>query len=1045
MKTNLLTAIAVAVISLVFSAGLMAQSTTSAIRGKIIDEQGLPVSGASVMVTDTRTGSAKTLTSNNAGTFFASNLEVGGPYVVTVNAIKSVTVDSVELGDIYSLTIEMTTAMSVEEIIVLGQSAEIIDVASGPAATFSSFDIDTAVSLNRDIKDVYFIDPRLNIDEPDGGASLNCVGKHPRFNSVTLDGVSQDDRFGLNSNGYATATGMPFPYDAVSQVAVELAPFDSSYGGFSACNINAVTRSGSNEWTGNVFYEWTSDDLRGDEIDGTPVTSQAYDERRKGFTLGGPIVEDKLFFYVAYEESEEPEFIAQGYDGSGNGEERDWLSESDYERIRQIAIDQYDYDPGEQPTNGAQTQEKLMLKLDWQINDDHSASIIYNSYEGVEDRASDSDDDEFEFANHFYQKGSETSSTSLFVNSQWTDQFSTELFINSSTMDDSQITVGPKDFAEIQITLPGYNTVYLGADDSRQANALNTESDLIKISAQYLTGDHVISAGFQTEELTIFNQFVQHSQGGEIRFDSIDDFEAGTLSRYYYGSGGGSNDADDAAAQFSNRLNTFFVQDEYYMYDYDLTITAGLRYDFFTSSDSPVYNQNFFDENGVTNDTNIDGLDLLMPRLGFTWNVNDQLTLRGGAGLFSGGNPNVWLSNAWSNDGISNVQTTGYYSGESLFSDIDLIGSGRAGYDVPQSLYDNVAAVDPSLGLGSTGYIVLIDPDYEQPSEWKYALGGTYYFDADASVDVDFLYSVAKDSAYYVDLSQEVVGYTILDQPIYDYKTTGYTGTDNYMLTNAEDEAYSFTFSTVFRKSFDYGLDITLGYAYTEAEDISPMTSSTAGSNFESTATLDVNNLVAGTSNYETPHRLTFRATYGKEFFEGYESRFTTTIVRKSGQPQSYVMQGSDLEGDGYYGRHLLYVPTDASDPNVIFDPGFDTAGFFDWVAENDLTPGQFTRRNETHASYSTRMDLRIDQEIPGFWGDAKGNLFFKMNNVLNFINSDWGAQYDNQFYPQQVVSGGVDSTTGQYIFETFYDRDVNDLLDTVSVWEATLGVEFKF
>ena len=213
---------------LLLPAFAQAQDTSSALRGRVLDESGNPLGGANVVVLDLRSGNDRTYTTNNTGTFLASNLPVGGPYRVTVNGAQSVTVQSIGLGDTYNLTIEM--GEEIEEIIAVGQSTSLVETTSGPAATFSLGEMQSAVAFNRDIKDVYAIDPRLNLD----GFQINCAGKHPRFNSITLDGVSHNDRFGLNTNGYSTSTGMPFPYDAIEQVSVELAPFDTNYGGFSA-------------------------------------------------------------------------------------------------------------------------------------------------------------------------------------------------------------------------------------------------------------------------------------------------------------------------------------------------------------------------------------------------------------------------------------------------------------------------------------------------------------------------------------------------------------------------------------------------------------------------------------------------------------------------------------------------------------------------------------------------------------------------------------------------------------------------------------------
>ncbi|MEM7279689.1 MAG: carboxypeptidase regulatory-like domain-containing protein, partial [Pseudomonadota bacterium] len=607
MQLSLLSCLAITVIALTPDAAF-AQETSSSIRGKIYAADGNPVAGATVVVEDQRTGIERGYTSNGSGTFLATRLPVGGPYKVTVNGNKTVAVDSVALGEIYNLTINLQSAAAMEELVVVGQAAQAVDVAAGPAATFGLFELETSVSINRDISDVYAIDPRLNLDADDDGFQVNCAGKHPRFNSITLDGVSQDDRFGLNDNGYSTAVGQPFPYDAIEQVAVELAPFDVTYGGFSACNINAVTKSGTNEWDGNVFYEYSDEGLKGRSIDGeVKLDKQAFDESRIGFSIGGPIIKDKLFIFAAYSESERPRFLARGFNGSGVGEERDWLSQADFDRIVSIANNVYNYDPGGQPSDGAQEDEKYMVRVDWNINDNHNAAVIYNYYDGFQDRDSDGDADEFEFANHFYKKGSESDTLTFKLSSQWTDAFSSEIFYSQNEMIDSQVTVGPPDFGDFQISIDR-DTVYLGADDSRQANRLNTESKFFKLSGQLLVGDHVLTGGFESEELTIFNQFVQHARGGEYdffddsvgnpafcdaltaqgRFDDaacglsgIDRFELGRPSRIYYGSGGGTNNPDDAAANFSNTLNAIYLKDEYFWDAQNLTIVAGIRYEFF--------------------------------------------------------------------------------------------------------------------------------------------------------------------------------------------------------------------------------------------------------------------------------------------------------------------------------------------------------------------------------------------------------------------------------------------------------------------------------
>lgn len=1045
---------------------VLAQETTAAIRGRVVDAAGAAVPNAEIEILDQRTGVIRNLTSSDDGIFLATRLSPGGPYTVIVNQARTVIVESISVSNVYALTIDIDAVQLQEEIEVVGESLAIVDVAPGPSGTFNTFDVETAPAFSRDIVEVYGIDPRVNIDNEERGFEVNCAGKHPRFNSVTLDGVSYNDRFGLNSNGYSTAVGMPFPFDGVAQVAVELAPFDVAYGGFSACNINSITKSGTNTFAGNAFYEFTNDSMRRNIGEMTP----SFRDSNWGATFGGPILKDKLFFFGAYEQSTQFVPLAMGFAGSGNGVERPWLSQADHDRIESIARDIYGYNTGGMPSDGNREADKLLLKMNWSISNQHQLSAIFNWFDGFEDRASDNDSNEFEFANHFYQKGAESKTFTIKLNSQWTNQFSTELFLSRNTMDDSQVTVGPKDFGDFQINVGGRTgTVYLGADDSRQANQLNTESDFIKIAGQYLAGRHVITGGYERENLTIFNQFVQHSRGGEYdffddsldnpalcaglsaqgRFDNpacalsgIDRFELGRPSRIYYGSGGGTNDPVTASAEFSNAQNAFYLQDSIFLDNQNLTLVLGLRYEFFTSSDSPVFNPTFSEANGIRNDANIDGLSLWMPRVGITWGVSDDLVLRGGIGRYSGGNPNVWLSNAWSNDGLTNVQGQfrNFDGAGSVFDGtIELTGS-EPGFEtsVPQSLFDNVANTTPDDA--SDSFLVLISPDYVQPYEWKFSAGGTYRLPGEVQFDFDYLHTELRDAAQYVDLSQEIVGTTVAGGPIYDYTT----GRENLMLTNSEEGASSDVLSFTLRKFWLNGLDMFLGYAYTRAEDIVPMTSSTAGSNFENVATIDVQRPRVGYTNYRVPHRFTFRTSFGRKFFWDSETRFTVYAVVSEGQPTTWVMGSEALEGDGSFpARHLLYVPTGPDDPAVVFADSFDTSAFFNWVSREGLSSG-FVTRNNVYAKWTRRLDFRIDQEFPVGLGKTRGRFYLKMYNLGNWLSEDWGKVWDAQFFPVEVVESDVNDA-GQYVFTRFTDREASDLIESRSNWELRVGVGLNF
>ncbi|SFR58181.1 Carboxypeptidase regulatory-like domain-containing protein [Pseudidiomarina maritima] len=1049
-QTRIAAAVAIA---MGLSATAYAQDTASALRGVITSNTGSTLANAEVVITDTRTGASRTLTTNETGTFSARGLAVGGPYVITVT---DPTTGATKEQEVYltlgeTANVNLMVESNVERIAVTGTSMLNNNYGgTGPASNFSLRDLEEAPAINRDIKDIVRIDPRIYIDETYGDG-IQCGGANPRFNSLTVDGVRMNDNFGLNSNGYPTER-MPFAYDAIEQVAVELAPFDVKYGGFTACNINAVTKSGQNEFHGSVFFDYTNQDMRGDKIEDTKLEQGDFNEKRYGFSVGGPILEDQLFFFAAYEKYEGAVKFDNGAgDDPTAGNPIYGVSQAQVDEIAQIAREVYGYEVGDPIASAPVEDEKLLLKLDWQINDAHRAAFTYNWNDGGNIRQSDSW--AYEFSNHYYDRGTELTSYVGEFYSNWTDNFSTEVRAGYQKVDNRQVTLGPKDFGEVQIEtrfdhdndgIEDSATVFLGADDSRQANKLYYDTRYIKLAGNYFMGDHVITAGFEREELDVYNLFVQQSRGGEYRIfipdgstdpnAAIDLFRQGIVDRIYYGSAAGTNNPEDAAGAFQYEINTLYVQDEYYMYEQDLTLTYGLRYDWYTSDDLPRENQNFIDLYGYSNATNFDGEGLLQPRVGFNWKPSLELEVRGGFGLYSGGNPNVWIANNYQNDGITQIQLQ--ERGVDLNA-VDLSGSGRPFYDVPQSMYDAVANASGNSPVNS------FDPNFEIPSEWKYALGATYTFENQMVLMGDILYTKRKDSAAIIDLAFEQVGVASDGRPVYS-NPNGREG--DYQLTNADDAGSQLNLSLALSHAYDFGLDWSVAYAYTDSEEAQAMSSSVAGSNFSQTATSDMNNYVSGPANYEIPHRFTLRVNYGVEFFDGLETRFSLFGQANKGRPYSFGLNGRDLFGDTG-NRQLLYVPTGADDSKVIFGPDFDTDAFFAYIQESGLDKyaGGIAPRNSFYSSWWNKFDLKVTQELPGFADGHKANMFFVIENVGNLLNSDWGVLYQAGF-PQieQIVDASLDDEYN-VIYEQFNQPSPQSRETGPSLWEMRLGINYKF
>lgn len=1014
----------------------LAQETSSAIRGVVTTEAGSTVANATVTLTDKRNGTSRTLSTNDTGTFSARGLQVGGPYLLTVTGPegRTETIDNVflTLGDTQNLNVVIQQT-NVERIAVTG--ASISNSAYGsksPVANFNLADLQSIPSINRDISDVVAADPRIYIDA--GFArGIQCNGANPRFNSLTVDGVKMNDNFGLNSNGYPTER-MPFSFDALEQVAVEFAPFDVKYGGFTACNINAVTKSGTNELKGTVFFDYTNQDMLGDKLEGMKVDRDDFNKKNYGLNVGGALVEDKLFWFAAYEKYEGADNFSRGAQDSNAGTPVAGLNQADIDRIAQIARDVYGYEVGSPITSSPVEDEKLLVKLDWYINDMHRLAFTYNYNDGGSVRESDTFSGAYEFSDHYYDRGAEFESYVAQFFSDWTDNFSTEIRAGYSQLDNRQVNIGPGGLGEVQITVNNgaRATVFLGVDDSRQSNKLNYDTTFLKMAGTYTVGDHVIYAGYEFEEYNVFNMFVQHSIG-EYRFNSIDAFEAGQPARIYYGSGAGTNNPADAGASFGYENHTLYAQDEYYFYDLDMTLTFGLRYDWYSSSDEPRINQNFIARYGYANNTTFDGEGLLQPRLGVNWNITDELELRGGVGLYSGGNPNVWLANSYQNDGITQIQIEDRAPGN-LFTS-QLSGSGRPLYDIPQSYFDQVANATGDSAVNA------VDPSFKLPREWKYALGGTYSFDSGYIVMADLMYSVGQNQSIVKDLALAQVATLFDGRPVYA-RSGGRSG--DYLLTNATEDSNTLSFSTSVSKDFDFGLKMQLAYAYIDAEDSNPMGSSVAGSNFGNYARSNLNDPRPATSNYETPHRFTLRTTYQHEFVDGYTTAVTLLGSHNKGRPYSYTFEGN-MAGDTSSDRQLLYVPTGVNDPNVVFADGFDTDAFFALVDAEGLKRGQIADRNANYSDWWTKFDLRITQELPGFVQGHKAKAFFVIDNLTNLLNDDWGVMYEAGF-PQTV--GVVDATinaNGQYVFNEFTNRSPQERVANPSYWSMKVGVEYRF
>jgi hypothetical protein len=1053
----------------------VAQETSSAIRGIITAPDGSPLAGQTVVIRDTRTGTTKTVSTSNSGAYSARGLRVGGPYTVRVisseYADESVQGIVLRLGNIFEANIQLDTVVEgIEEVVVTASALNTASVAIGPGSTYDLTEIETAPAINRDIKDIIRQDPRVYIDESNFDA-IQCVGAHPRFNSLTVDGVSLNDIFGLNSNGYPTER-VPFSFDAIQQIAVEMAPFDVEYGSFTGCNINAVFKSGSNEFHGSAFFDWTSDGLRGNSLEGDKFDVGNYTIKRYGAELGGPIIRDKLFFFAGYEKLEGAQLFDRGPEGSGAAREILGVTQAQLDAIVTASNTLYGFDPGGLPSSLPVTDEKIIVKLDWNINDNHRAAFTYNYNDGFSISQSDNDDNELELSNHYYERGAELKAYTGSVFSDWTDNFSTEIRVSYLDLDNRQISLINAEVGEARITTAPGTYVYVGGDDSRQSNDMYYTVWNYKAAGTYVMGDHVITGGYERVKIDVFNLFVQHTSG-EYRFDSVADYEAGTPARLYYGNAPTLN-PEDAGGAFQYIINTLYLQDEFQLPDAGLNITAGVRFDWYGNKDLPTENANFIARNGYSNATNFDGRSIFQPRFGFTWDYSDNIRVHGGLGIYSGGNPNVWMTNNYQQDGITQIQIQlRDYDDDPAFTLFDdpTANGGPPISDVPIRAQDLVASGSANAGVNA------LDPDFKIPTQLKVSLGTVIDFDAGGvgngfRFNLDLLYSKTRNAATIVDATLEQIGTAPDGRPLYfsldrsDAACVADPGSNpfgcnrwfnsDYILTNSKNGGRHYVISATLSNSHDNGIDWSLGYAYTDARDTNPMTSSVAFSNFAGVVSSDRNNPLPATSNWEIPHRLTAKFSYEHDFWEDNTTRLSVFGSLQQGRPFgfSFIDGGGSFNGaldefgDGIDGAHLLYIPTGPNDPLVVFDPGFDTAAFFAYLDQHDLTKyaGGIAPRNSNRSDWWGKIDLKFEQEFPSFADGHKILAFLVIENFTNLINDDWGVMYHGGYFGNtSIVDARIDRANNQYLFNEFVDRDPQSRRAAPSQWEIRIGAKYKF
>lgn len=981
-------ALAVGLLTLGSGQMAVAQETTSALRGQVTDNAGNAVPGATVTIVHTPTGTRSVQTTNETGVYDARGLRVGGPYSVEINAPGY---QRKKFEDVF-LTVGETARLNtgleggVQEVVV---SAAAIRGANeiGVVTNLDRDQIDAIVSINRDIRDLARRDPLVSANlRGDGGISI--AGSNPRTNRISIDGVQAQDDFGLNTGGLPTRRG-PVSIDSVEQFSVQAVPFDVENGDFLGGAINVVLRQGTNDYGGSVFANFLNKDLVGTKIQQTTVKTLVKQDNY-GATLRGPIIPDKLFFALSYENYESVDVTSVGPAGGGFatsivGPAGTPMTEAEIAAVTNVFANTYrsSFPFGGIPQTKPITDEKYTARLDWNLTDSQRATLTYRKSESGLIQRTNLGTTSAGLDSQWYLTGENDETYSLQLNSDWRDDLSTEFRLSQREYTRLQEPPAGQAFADIRVCSTataldaagtsnppltcrnGSNTVAVvrfGPDQFRHANFLATKNTQAQLSAELTLGAHLVKAGVQYQDQKIFNLFLPNSDG-TYYFDSVSDFTNGFAGELIYRNALSGN-PNDAAANFKYNTTSLFLQDTWDVSE-PLTVTYGLRYDMYSVKDKPALNQNFVNRYGFNNQETYDGINVLMPRLAFDWRPTDTVKVSGGLGLFSGGLPDVFLSNSFSNTGIldntltfqrsltaanaTSLAATAAQGGGFITETSGAVNcvtnsaTCLAALNVPvnSSFGTSIpASIQTALGgstVSPTSETNSIVPGFKMPSDWRTNLAVNWEVADGWNVSASGVYVRTAEGLAFRDIRAQpllVNGQRALTpdgRVRYDGLSTAQrnAGAGSGLTVNSANpgsgrdiQAYNpdstgaiWTAALGLSKYFDNGINFGVSYSKQNSREFSASArfSSTASSLYSGQyASLDPNTAISGRGQEEISDAVKGEFGWRKNLFGKYETRVSLFADYRKGRPVTFTMNGGSGRNATFgvnRGAQLAYVP----------------------------------------------------------------------------------------------------------------------------------------
>ena len=1056
--------------------------STSEIKGAVYDDEGMELIGATVVAKHLPSGTTYGTSTDASGRYRLPNVRVGGPYEIKASYTgfeeKTRSGIRLNLGEPFTINFKLGEAafelQSIEVVAKRGSSGE----NAGAGTSIGNEAIESMPTLNRDLNDFTRLTPQAT--ESFGGG-FSIAGSNNRYNAIYFDGAVNNDVFGLASNGTnGGQTGIaPISIDAIDQIQVVISPYDVSYGGFAGGGINAVTKSGTNEYKGGAYYYIQNESLAGEtnkkltERTGDDATKlDEFSNRLIGLNLGGPIIKDKLFFFVnaeiQNEESPRP-FEINDYVGES--------SASDLDMLRNTLINQYGYDPG---PYGNKTNEldaiRLFAKVNWNINNNNDLVLRHNYVKGEENSVNGSSQRRINYLNNGVFFPTTTNSTALELNTRLGLGASNNLIIGYTSVRDDRDPIG-QNFPYLRIDDGNGARIQLGSEQFSTANQLDQDVLTLTNNFKLYRGDHTVTIGTHNEYISFYNLFIRQNFGS-YTFNSLDDFLNDERAAFYTRSfslvDDVIGDGSEAAAEFDALQLGFYIQDDWEVSN-KFSFTYGLRLDVPMLLDDPAIDPTFnsqtisairakgVDLEGARGGQAPEGQLMWSPRAGFNWDINGDRrnVLRGGAGIFTSRIPFVWPGGMFTNNGV----TVGGFNNFQLdenprFLDIE----------------DQYEQINTEIAVPS-GQVDLFAEDFKYPQIFRANLALDKDWGNGWFTTVEGIYSKTINNVFYQNVNSDpTVAYRWTngsnnadDRPVFTRNSLDDRYRAIYVASNTS-KGYTYNATAQVQKRFPFGLNVMAAYTYGDAFAIFEGTSSQNSSQWRGAFNTDGrNNAPLGRSDFSMGSRIIASADYGVNW--GGTDKYRTSVSifynGQSGMPFSYVYGRGDADGRNVNQetgstsrtRSLIYIPEYNTD--IVLVEKDDVSPEEQWAAFNNFIEneesgylkenrGSYAEKNGSRSPFTHVIDLKFTQN---FAVDAGGRehrfqFTFDIFNVANLLNNEWGVVYGNPFNFEILNYEGQadDGTTPTFSFTepTVGDNSYN-IANVLSRWRGRLGIRYMF